>query len=172
MLKLEFSPNTLSQPAKDNVNCDYKPISAPSMGPVTRDMPNNSKWWLISHWHSESSTHHLIISSRPFTTYTIGNSMYSTLSPFFRRPSPQRQQNKDRKGGCWPVTGDNFVSVFFSPFFFSYFTNDLFYIYVASMLYLHLESTRKMRMRSDDENGPKRLDGIVWAGDFFIFLFF
>ena len=47
ILKLEFSANALSQPAKDNVTCDYAPISAPSKGPVTRAMPNNSKWYSI-----------------------------------------------------------------------------------------------------------------------------
>ena len=47
MLKLEFSANTVSQPAKDNVTRDYTPNSAPSGEPVTRDTPNNSKWYSI-----------------------------------------------------------------------------------------------------------------------------
>ena len=45
MLKLEFSANTVSQPAKDTVIHDYTPNSAPSGEPVTRDTSNNSKWY-------------------------------------------------------------------------------------------------------------------------------
>jgi len=57
-------------------------------------------------------------------------------------------------------------------FFFMFFLTSLM-TYVIFRLCLHLEGTRKMRMRSDDENGPKRdTSGVVWAlGDFF-FLYF